>query len=122
MKLLMWLIPFIFAVFFFGVLLYMQRKYRTPDEAKQRIATDKYDYVIDVRTSEEWGKGHHPNAISIPIGEFVTKLPATIPNKDARILIVCRKGIRSSAAALMARDLGYTNVEWVTGLHNGLAE
>jgi len=95
---------------------------RTPTDAKQRIVDGKYDVVIDVRTPEEWKQGHHPKSISIPIGEFVTTLPATVPNKDARILIVCRKGIRSHAAAQMAIDLGYTNVEWVSGLHNGLAD
>lgn len=118
----MWLVPFVFAVALFSILVYMPRKYRTSDEAKQRIAKNNYDVIIDVRTPEEWNQGHYPNAVSIPIGEFITKLPATVPDKNARILIVCRKGIRSKAAAQMANDLGYTNVEWVTGLHNGLAK
>ena len=92
----------------------------TPEEARKRIDENKYDYVIDVRTKEEWSQGHHPRAISIPIGELVSALPIKVQNKDARILIVCRKGIRSKAAASIAKDIGYTNVEYVSGMHNGL--
>jgi rhodanese-related sulfurtransferase len=112
----------LFALLIYIATIYTRNPSRTPQEARERIRAGKYDVVIDVRTPDEWAQGHHSNAISIPIGEFVTKLPETVPNKDARILIVCRKGIRSKAAALMAKDLGYTHVEWVAGLHNGLRE
>lgn len=121
----MW--PAIVALVLFVILVYIVTVYtrsssRTPKEARQGIRAGKYDVIIDVRTPEEWAQGHHPKAISIPIKEFITKLPTTVPNKDARILIVCRKGIRSKAAARMAKELGYTHVKWVSGLHNGLRE
>lgn len=96
------------------------RKYRTPEEARRRIDAGLYDIVLDVRTKEEWDEGHHPKAKHLPIDKVVRDLPRVVPNKDARILIVCKRGIRSRAAASMAEDLGYTNVEWVSGLHNGL--
>jgi rhodanese-related sulfurtransferase len=112
----------LFATLIYIATIYTRNPSRTPQEARERIRATKYDVVIDVRTPEEWTQGHHSKAISIPIGEYVTKLPETVPNKDARILIICRKGIRSKAAALIAKDLGYTNVEWVSGLHNGLQD
>ena len=94
----------------------------SPDEARQRIREGKYDVIVDVRTPEEWAAGHRSDAISVPIGEFVTEFPKKVPNRDARILFVCRKGIRAAAAALMARKKGYTHVDSVTGEHNGLVD
>ena len=91
-------------------------------EAKQRIRDGKYDVIVDVRTPEEWVAGHRPDAISIPIGEFVTEFPKKVPNRNTRVLFVCRRGIRASAAALMARKKGYTHVHSVEGEHNGLVE
>ena len=92
----------------------------TPDEARRLIGENKFDYVIDVRTPEEWNEGHHPKAVLIALAEFTTELPQKIQNKNANILFVCRKGIRSSAAAAMARDLGFKNVSYVKGYHYGL--
>jgi rhodanese-related sulfurtransferase len=93
----------------------------TPNQARQMIDRGDFDYIIDVRTPEEWNKGHHPKAILLPIGEFISELPKQVPDKNTRILFVCRKGIRSSAAASMARDLGYKNIAYVKGYHYGLS-
>jgi phage shock protein E len=93
----------------------------TPNQARQMIDDGDFDYIIDVRTSEEWNKGHHPKAILLPIGDFVSQLPKRVLDKNSKILFVCRKGIRSSAAASMARDMGYKNVAYVKGYHYGLS-
>ena len=37
---------------------------------KELIKAGQIDYIIDIRTVEEWNKGHHPNAIHIPMGTF----------------------------------------------------
>jgi phage shock protein E len=105
-----------------GVIVYntFNKKYRSPEEARRRIDAGIYDIVLDVRTKEEWNEGHHPKSTHLPLDRFVKDLEKLVPNKDAHILIVCKRGIRSRAAASMAEDLGYTNVEWVSGLHNGL--
>lgn len=94
----------------------------TPDEARQRIRDGKYDVIVDVRTPHEWNKGHRQDAISIPIGDFVTEFPKRIPDRHTRILFICRKGIRSEAAALMAKKKGYTHAHYVEGDHDGLVE
>ncbi len=92
-----------------------------PYQARQMIDSGEFNYIIDVRTPEEWNKGHHPKAILLPIGDFVSELPKRVPDKNTKILFVCRKGIRSSAAASMARDMGYKNVAYVKGYHYGLS-
>jgi rhodanese-related sulfurtransferase len=92
----------------------------TPEEARKRIEKGYYDVVIDVRTEAEWNEGHHPKAIHMPIDELVTELPKQIPDKNTRILFVCKKGIRSAGAALIAQKKGYKNIDSVKGEHNGL--
>jgi rhodanese-related sulfurtransferase len=94
----------------------------SPDEARRGIQQGKYDVIVDVRTPEEWARGHRSDAVSVPIGEFVTAFPKRVPSKDARVLFVCRKGIRAPAAALMAQKKGYTRVQAVAGDHDGLVE
>lgn len=94
----------------------------SPEGARQRIREGKYDVIVDVRTPEEWRKAHRRDAISVPIGEFVTEFPKQVPDRDARVLIICRKGVRAEAAALMARKKGYTHVHYVEGEHDGLVE
>ena len=94
----------------------------SPEEARQGIRQGKYDVIVDVRTPEEWAGGHRSDAVSVPIGEFVTEFPKRVPSKNARVLFVCRKGIRAPAAALMAQKKGYSQVQAVVGEHNGLTD
>jgi rhodanese-related sulfurtransferase len=86
-----------------------------PPEARDNVKQGKYDYIVDVRTKREWDEGHLPNTISIPIGELVNELPNKIPNKDARILFVCKKGVRASGVVTIAHKLGYNNVQAMIG-------
>jgi phage shock protein E len=85
------------------------------NEARTNIANGNYDYIIDVRTDAEWSEGHNPNTIHIPIGSLVTELPEKIPNKNSRILFICKKGIRASAVTIIAKKLGYNNVQAMIG-------
>lgn len=87
----------------------------TAAQARRLVAAGAFDHVVDVRTDAEWKEGHLPDTVSIPIGDFVTALPARIPNKDARILFVCKKGIRASAVVTMAEKLGYSNTQAMMG-------
>lgn len=89
-------------------------------EARQNVKASMYDFVVDVRTTKEWDEGHLDRSVSIPIGDFVSELPRRIPDKDARILFVCKKGIRASAVAEMAQKLGYTNVHAMNGNYKEL--
>jgi rhodanese-related sulfurtransferase len=89
-------------------------------EAKENLRKGKYDYIVDVRTEQEWTEEHLPYAVSIPIGSLVSELPQKIPNRSARILFVCKKGIRASAVIVIAHKLGYKNVQSMTGSYKEL--
>jgi rhodanese-related sulfurtransferase len=92
----------------------------TAQEAKENIKNGKYDYIVDVRTEQEWYKDHLSNTISIPIGSLVSELPKKIPNRSARILFICKKGIRASAVVVIAHKLGYQNVQSMIGNYKEL--
>lgn len=76
----------------------------------------------DVREPEELkSTGHIPHAINIPItsspesfniteDEFEYKFGFPRPSKDAEIVFYCKAGVRSRAAAGLARAAGWANV------------
>jgi rhodanese-related sulfurtransferase len=80
----------------------------TPEEAKEMI--DAGDVIIlDVRTEQEFEEAHIENAILLPDYDIEALAPETLTDKDATILIYCRSGRRSEAAAKELIEMGYTN-------------
>ena len=114
----------ILSVIFICVIVYIAYN-RQPDEispveARENVKAGKYDLIVDVRTKQEWDEGHLPNTISIPIGNLVAELPEKIPDKNARILFVCKKGVRASGVVTIAHKLGYMNVQAMIGNYKEL--
>lgn len=64
--------------------------------------------IIDVREEAEYAFGHIPNSISIPLGDFDSRLADLDKNK--KIYVVCRTGNRSDMAAIQLTENGFTNV------------
>ena len=65
--------------------------------------------VIDVRTASEFGSGHLPNAINVPLDQIETALPRQVTDKNKFLLLHCQSGIRSGMAKTKLKHLGYTN-------------
>ena len=66
--------------------------------------------VVDVRTREEYEGGHIENAVLVPNESIGSKMPETLPDKEATLLIYCRSGRRSKDAAQKLLALGYQSV------------
>lgn len=60
--------------------------------------------LVDVREPVEWEAGHAPEAGHIPLGSVVAAA-ASLP-QAGRVLVICRSGNRSRAAAEALRRLG----------------
>jgi molybdopterin/thiamine biosynthesis adenylyltransferase/rhodanese-related sulfurtransferase len=72
--------------------------------------------VIDVREQHEYDEGRLPGAVHVPRGHLETRIENTVKDKDARVILYCQSGNRSAFAAdTLAGQLGYTNVESMTG-------
>ena len=65
-------------------------------------------FLVDTRTPEEYFDGHIASAIQIDYRDIGEDPPTE--NKDALIIVYCRSGNRSNAAAQTLAGLGYTNV------------
>lgn len=94
-----------------------------PLEAKKMIGNqygnqyekNMFEVILDVRTDIEWNEGHYPNAIHIQIDSVEKKFTKTYPNKDTKVLIYCKSGMRAGKAYQILNSLGYTNVYFLNG-------
>jgi rhodanese-related sulfurtransferase len=73
--------------------------------------------VLDVRTPEEFGMGHLPIALNIPVDTIPQKLDQ-IP-RERTLVIYCEHGSRSKLAANFLAARGYDKVYHIQG---GFAE
>lgn len=65
-------------------------------------------FVVDVRPSEEYAKGHVPGAISLPIDVlFRPESLAKLPARGRPLLLVCQSGHSESMALGGLAALGY---------------
>ena len=66
--------------------------------------------VIDVRTPAEYGAGHLPNAINVPLQLIEAGAPLPLKNKQQVLLLHCQGGVRSAKATKLLSGMGYVNV------------
>src|SRR6185437_8094347 len=72
--------------------------------------------VIDVREPEEWAAGHIPGAVHVPKSYLESRIEGAVPDRSQHVILYCQSGIRSVwAARTLIEDLGYENVESMTG-------
>jgi molybdopterin/thiamine biosynthesis adenylyltransferase/rhodanese-related sulfurtransferase len=72
--------------------------------------------VLDVREAEEWSTGHVPGAKHVPKSFLESRIEGAAPDRDQHVILYCQSGNRSAwAARTLIDDLGYTNVESMTG-------
>ena len=69
--------------------------------------------VVDVRSREEHSTAFIPGSLNIPLDELGSRL-ADLPN--ATLYLLCGSGKRSSQAARMLNDRGYTTVNVAGGI------
>ena len=105
----------------------MNEVFNIPSEKiKDFLNNNSNSVVLDVRTEEEWNSVGKPDAealnsktffISLLLGpdrqkneNFVKEfLEKKVPKKD-NILVICRSGVRSMAAAKLLQQQGYKNL------------
>lgn len=72
--------------------------------------------VVDVRETEEYSVGHIPGAKHVPRAYLESRIEGIVPDRDAHVILYCASGNRSAyAARTLSDDLGYANVESMTG-------
>jgi phage shock protein E len=64
--------------------------------------------VVDVRTPEEFREGSFPGAVNVPVNDLSRRMAEI--KKDKAVVLYCASGARSSMAARMLKQAGYTEV------------
>jgi len=104
------------------------------NEAKERIsetsATDlirRRDageslLVVDVREPEDYREGHIPGAVSVPRGVLEMRIDEVTTDEEHPIVCYCGGGSRSALSARTLGEMGYRNVESLSGDLRGWRE
>ncbi len=81
------------------------------EELERRVREREAITIVDVREKDEWRQGFVPGSIHIPRGFLEMQAESKLPDKSARIVVLCAAGIRAAFAAKTLSELGYTRVE-----------
>jgi rhodanese-related sulfurtransferase len=74
--------------------------------------------VLDVRTPQEYVRGHLPGSVLIPVQELQHRVGELSEYRDREILIYCATGNRSTVAAKILLDAGFRQV---ANMRHGIA-
>ena len=84
-------------------------------------ALEQRALVIDVRTPEEYERGHYPGAINIPHEQILAGVRSRALGPDDAIVLYCRSGNRSGKAQAILSAAGYSVTHNAGGLSALLA-
>jgi rhodanese-related sulfurtransferase len=84
--------------------------------SRERLASNYFAALIDVRTQEEWDSGHLPNATLMASLHETRDTNALEVCRGCRLAVYCRTGVRAGEAAALLESRGYVvyNVLGVT--------
>ncbi len=72
--------------------------------------------LIDVRTAEEFRRGHLKGAVNLPWDGIHFTVASACPDKSSPLLLICATGKRSAQAARSLHNMGYQNVRCAQGV------
>lgn len=78
----------------------------TPSQATQLI-NHQNALVVDLRSAEQYAKGHIIDSLSLPYAEFKEKSKKLEKMKNRPLILVCAKGFDSPKVAASLSDQGY---------------
>lgn len=86
--------------------------YLSPEELARRLRSDLAPLVLDVRDPSELGGelGQLSGALNIPLGQLQQRAGELSMQQRRDIVVVCRTGKRSEAAARILQDSGFHRV------------
>jgi molybdopterin/thiamine biosynthesis adenylyltransferase/rhodanese-related sulfurtransferase len=80
------------------------------------VLWDESVVLVDVRESDEVAAGKLPGAVHVPRGFLESRIDGAVGDRSKRVILYCASGNRSALAArTLQEDLGYENVESMTG-------
>lgn len=90
----------------------------SPVDATLKINRDDA-LVLDIRTQDEFSKGHIVGARHVPVADLERRLPDLDKYKTKPVIVCCQSGVRSATVLTTLRKAGF---EQVFNLRGGLQE
>ncbi|QQE77709.1 rhodanese-like domain-containing protein [Alicyclobacillus sp. SO9] len=84
-----------------------------PDEVESLLRQNRMPLIFDVRTRGEFRSGHIAGAKNYPLGNERSII--TAHDGDTGIILICKTGHRSQAAAIELFKAGFTSVSHLKG-------
>lgn len=84
----------------------------SPEQARTILTEEKTAVLLDVRTHEDYQRGHLKESISLPLDE----IKQVQYEKDTPIVLYCKIGYKSHLAAELLVEAGYTQVYTIPGI------
>ncbi|MFQ3231219.1 rhodanese-like domain-containing protein [Reinekea sp.] len=81
----------------------------SPQQVTQKINNEDAK-VIDIRTKDEFNKGHLPNAINIPARDVQKRIGELEPFKDQPIILICKTGTTAGATGAVLAKEGFSSL------------
>lgn len=88
------------------------------EQVKEDLDEGKDFILLDIRSKEEFREGHIEGAINIPLQFLAYEAENELLEKDQTIVLYCRSGVRTLTAAEILKQLDYTEVYDMGGIHS----
>ena len=85
------------------------------NEGVMRFNRTEGAVLLDVRSRDEYRRGHIAGSINIPL-ERIQSAPDILKDKNVPVFSYCLRGQRSKRAVLALSQMGYTNVMNIGGI------
>ena len=99
------------------LIFYERKKGGTKIDAPEltRLINKEEPYVFDLRSSSEFDSGRVSGAVNIQSSDLVKGNAQFKAKEEDKIILICKTGSNSSAAAGKLKKEGYTNVSVLSG-------
>lgn len=84
------------------------RSLRPSEYNKRFVEKTQAHTLIDLRTADEYHRGHIAGAVNIPLDSLVARLSEI--SHERPVIVYCRSGSRSSVGVSILSNAGYTEV------------
>jgi len=82
----------------------------TSETAKDIINKNNNILILDVRTKEEYARGHIPGAVNIPVNKLEQSLNKIYVYREKPVLVYCASGGRSPLAIRILINYGFSQL------------
>ena len=88
----------------------------SPNEARERLRTNKTAILLDVRSPAEYAELHIPNSKLLPLDKLQSNIAKIVNDKDTELIVHCHSGACAATACNLLSKMGYTNVSNLGGI------